>query len=96
MEERLDKNNNSFLKISSFYFSILFESEKVNYIINKNKPFDPLLNFSKDIEEIKNILKSNPKDILYFLYFNMDNIEKILYNEDKIIYFDVDEQNNYF
>jgi len=94
MERILDKNNIFSLKLFFFNIEILFELEKGNYIINKNKPFDPLLNLSKDIEKIKNYLKSNPQDILYFLYFNMYNIERILYNKDEIINFDFDDKNN--
>ena len=95
MEKKLYKNNNYSSKISSLYFRILFELEKVNYIIKQNKPFDPLLNLLKDIEGIKYILKSNSQNVLNFLYFNMDNIERILYNEDEIIYFDYDNKNFY-
>ena len=88
-------NNHDFsLKLSSFNIEILFKSKKGNYIINKNRPFEPLLNLSKDIEEIKNNLKSNRQDVLNFLYFNMENIEKVLYNIDEIIYFDFDDKNN--
>ena len=88
-------NNHDFsLKLSSFNIEILFKSKKGNYIINKNRPFEPLLNLSKDIEEIKNNLKSNSQDVLNFLYFNMENIEKVLYNIDEIIYFDFDDKNN--
>jgi len=94
MEKKFDKNNIFSLKLSSFNIGILFELEKGNYIINKNKPFDPLLNLSKDIDKIKNNLKSNDQDMLYFLYFNMYNIERILYNKDEIIYFDFDDKNN--
>jgi len=90
-------NNHDFsLKLSSFNIEILFKLKKENYNINKNKPFDPLLNQSKDIEEIKNILKSNHQEILNFLYFNIENIEKILYNIDEIIYFDFDYKNNIY
>ena len=97
MEKKFDENNIFSLKLSSFNIGILFELEKGNYIINKNKPFDPLLNLSKDIDKIKNNLKSNDQDMLYFLYFNMYNIERILYNKDEIIYFDFDDKNdNYF
>ena len=84
------------LNLPDFNIGILYKLEKGNNIINKNKSFDPLLNTIKNIEEIKNILKSNPRDILNFLYFNIDNIERILYNEDKIIYFDFDNENNNF
>ena len=96
MEKKLYKNNISSLTISSLNFGILLELEKVNYIINKSKPFDPLLNLSKDIEDIKNILKSNSQNILNFLYFNMDYVERILYVEDEIIYFDYDNKNQNF
>ena len=92
MKKKFSKNN---LKLS-FDIEILLESVKGKYIIAKNKPFDPLLNLSKDIEEIKEHLKSNSQDILYFLYFNKDNIERILYNIDKIIYFDFDDKSNNF
>ena len=90
----MKKINN--LKLSDFNIGILYKLEKGNNIINESKSFDPILNLLKDIEEIKNCLKSNPQDILYFLYFNMDNIERILYNVDKIIYFDFDNENNNF
>ena len=92
MEKKFDKNN---LKLS-FDIEILLESEKGNYIITKNKPLDPLLNLSKDIEDIKELLKSNSQDILYFLYNNIINIERILYNIDEIIYFDFDDKSNNF
>ena len=90
----MKKINN--LKLSDFNIGILYKLEKGNNIISESKSFDPILNLLKDIEEIKNCLKSNPQDILYFLYFNMDNIERILYNVDKIIYFDFDNENNNF
>ena len=94
MIQNLNENYDFSLKLSSFNIEILFKSKKGNYIINKNRPFDPLLNLSKDIEEIKNNLKSNRQDVLNFLYFNMENIEKVLYNIDEIIYFDFDDKNN--
>ena len=84
------------LKLSSLNIGILYKLENGNKIINKSKPFDPLLNISKNIEEIKNSLKANPQDILNFLYFNIDNIERILYDVDKIIYFDFDDKKNNF
>ena len=96
MNKNLNKNHDFSLKLSSFNIEILFELKKGNYIISKNKPFVPLLNLSKDIEEIKNSLKSNLQDILNFLYINIDNIEKILYNLDEIIYFDFNDKNNNF
>ena len=94
MIQNLNENYDFTLKLSSFNIEILFKSKKGNYIINKNRPFEPLLNLSKDIEEIKNNLKSNSQDVLNFLYFNMENIEKVLYNIDEIIYFDFDDKNN--
>jgi len=93
MEKKIDTNSNF---SSSFNNGILFEIDEDKYIIKKNKPFEPLLNLS-NVEDIKNNLKSNPQDILYFLYLNIDNIERILYNIDEIIYFDFDDKNsNYF
>ena len=86
--------NNS--KLSPFNIGILFKLEKGNKIINKNKSFDPFLYLSKDFEEIKNSLQSIPQNILNFLYFNVENIERILYNTDNIIYFDFDDKNNNF
>jgi len=96
MEKKLNKNNNSSSKQLSLYFGILFELEKVNYIIKENKPFNPLLNLLKGVEDIKNILKSYPQNILNFLYFNMDNIERILYNEDEVIYFEYDINKKFY
>ena len=97
MNQKFNKNDGLPLKLSFFNTGILFELEKDNYIIKKNKHSDPLLNLFKEIEEIKNIIKSNPQDILYFLYFNLDNIQSILYKKDEIIYFDYDDKyNNYF
>ena len=87
-----DKNN---LKLS-FDIEILLGSEKGNFIITKNKPIDPLLNLLKDIEDIKERLKSNSQEILYFLYYNIDNFERILYDIDIIIYFDYDDKSNIF
>ena len=92
MQKKSDKNN---LKLS-FDIEILLESEKGNFIITKNKPIDPLLNLLKDIEDIKEHLKSNSQEILYFLNFNINNIERILYNIDTIIYFDYDDKSNNF
>ena len=93
MEIKIDTNSNF---SSSFNNGILFEIDEDKYIIKKNKPFELLLNLS-NVEDIKNNLKSNPQDILYFLYLNIDNIERILYNIDEIIYFDFDDKNsNYF
>ena len=91
MIKKYDKNDIFSLKLSSFNIGILFELENGNSINKKNKYYEPLLNLPKDIEKIKNILKSNPQDILYFLYFNMDNIERILYSIDEIIYFDFND-----
>ena len=97
MIKKCNKNEIFSLKLPSFNTEILFELEKGNYITKKNKPFDPLLYLPKDIENIKNILKSKHQDILYFLYFNIGNIERILYNIDEIIYFYFnDETNNFF
>ena len=97
MIKKCNKNDIFSLKLSSFNIGILFELKEGNYINKKNKTFDPLLYLPKDIEKIKNILKSNSQDILYFLYFNMGIIEKILYNIDEVIYFDFnDETNNFF
>ena len=96
MKKVFNKNKIFSSKLSSFNIGILFELEKGNDIINKNKHIDPLLNSSKDIEEIKNILKSNPHDILYYIYFNMKNIESILYNKDEIIFFDFNNKNKNF
>ena len=97
MNQKFNKNDGLPLKLSFFNTGILFELEKDNYIVKKNKHSDPLLNLFKDIEEIKNIIKLNPQDILYFLYFNLDNIQSILYKKDEIIYFDYDDKyNNYF
>ena len=92
MQKKSDKNN---LKLS-FDIEILLESEKGNFIITKNKPIDPLLNLLKDIEDIKEHLKSNSQEILYFLNYNINNIERILYNIDTIIYFDYDDKSNNF
>ena len=89
MQKKSDKNN---LKLS-FDIEILLESEKGSFIITKNKPIDPLLNLLKDIENIKEHLKSNSQDILYY---NIDNIERILYDIDTIIYFDYDDKSNIF
>ena len=84
------------LNLPDFNIGILYKLEKGNYIINKKKHFDPLLNLSNDIEDIINLLNQNTQEILNFLFFNMDIIERILYNEDKIIYFDFDDKNNNF
>jgi len=93
MKKKIYKN---YSKLSSFNIEILYKLEKRNYIINKKKHFDPLLNLSNDIEDIINLLNQNTQEILNFLFFNMDIIERILYNEDKIIYFDFDDKNNNF
>ena len=93
MKKKLCKN---YSKLSSFNIGILYKLEKGNYIINKKKHFDPLLNLSNNIEDIIKLLKQNTQDILYVLFFNMDIIERILYNIDKIIYFDFDDKNNNF
>jgi len=92
MIKKFDKNK---LKLS-FDIEILLESMKGSNIISKNKLFDPLLNLSKDIKDIKERLKSSSQEILYFLYFNMNNIERALYNIDSIIYFDFDDESNNF
>jgi len=94
MIKKCNKNDIFSLKLSSFNIGILFELEEDNYNIKKNKTFDHLFYLPKDIEKIKNILKSNSQDILYFLYFNFGNIERILYNEDELIYFDFNEETN--
>ena len=93
MKKKIDKNTIISFKLKSFNIGILYELEKVKY---NNKHFDPILNIPKDIEEIKNILKSNPQNILYFLYLNLENIENILYNEDEIIFFDFNKEHDFF
>ena len=88
MKKKFDIYN---LILSSFDFRILYELN-----ITKRNPSEPLLNLLNDIKEVKNNLSKNPQDILYFLYFNIDNIERILYYIDKIIYFDFEDKGNNF
>ena len=56
------------------------------------KDFDNL-KLIKTYSEILKLLDSNEKDIVYFLYLNRINIQKILYDEEEFITLDIKEEN---
>ena len=75
------------MKLSICYNISLIQSTEI-YI---NDPINKLIVEYTDIE---NIQKMNDVKITQFLYFNRKYIHKILYNLDKNIYFDYEENNN--
>ena len=80
--------NNISIKKRSFKLSILHYL--INNIYQKNVDFSKLiLNYS----EVLLILNSKERDIIYLIYMNKFNIHKILYNEDKNIYININEEN---
>ena len=74
-------------KLSLCYYSTINISSE----INNNDPIFKLLSEYSDIE---NILKLNDRQITKFLYFNRKYVHQILYDEDKTIHFNYEENNN--
>ena len=79
----LTKKNNIPLRLLIFYNIIVNLFHKTNDIVKM------LANYS----EVKILLDSKKEDIIYFLYFDRYNIHKILYNEEEIIYININENN---
>ena len=79
--------NNILKKISICYYGTLNQSLE----IYDNDPIFKLLSGYSDIE---NILKLNDRQITKFLYFNRKYVHQILYDADKTIHFNYEENNN--
>ena len=79
----LTKKNNIPLRLLIYYNIIVNLFHKTNDIVKM------LANYS----EVKILLDSKKEDIIYFLYFDRYNIHKILYNEEEIIYININENN---
>ena len=58
-----------------------------------NLPNNNLKLLLSNYTEVSSILKSNKKDLIYFLYFNRDNIHNILYDEEKLIQIKINKNN---
>ena len=79
--------NNIPIKLKLCYNSSLKQSIENNDIIFK---------LIKNYSEIINIIQYNSSNYLQFLYFNKNNIHKILYDYDEIISIDLNEKDKTF
>ena len=77
----LDLYKNSSFKIFLYPFITIRKSNEINKIFEANSNY----------KELKSILKVNDSEIIKFLYFNKDYVHQILYEEEKIISINKDE-----